>query len=169
MYKTNIDRLDSSIGGLNNGELITIGGRPASGKTTTVIDIMNNISEQVDNKILYFALDINNFFKAKINSDKIEIIENINSINDIKIKCEEVSTNGLSLVVVDYIQLVNAEDGSSILKALKQLALELSVPIIVITELGTNFKFSIDIFNNSDKIVSISKNDDIEYNVIKNI
>ena len=49
MYKTNIDRLDSAIGGLNNGKLITIGGRPATGKTTTVIDIMNNISEQVDN------------------------------------------------------------------------------------------------------------------------
>ena len=169
MYKTNIDRLDSAIGGLNNGELITIGGRPATDKTTTVIDIMNNISEQVDNKILYFALDINDFFKNKINSNKIEIVENINSIDDIKIKCEEASTNGLSLVVVDYIQLVNSEDRTSIIKTLKQLALELSVPIIVITELGTNSEFSIDIFNDSDKIVSISKNDDIEYNIVKNI
>lgn len=169
MYKTNIDRLDSAIGGLNNGELITIGGRPATGKTTTVIDIMNNISEQVDNKILYFALDINDFFKTKINSDKIEIVENINLIDDIKSKCEEASTNGLSLVVVDYIQLVNSEDRTSIIKTLKQLALELSVPIIVITELGTNSEFSIDIFNDSDKIVSISKNDDIEYNIVKNI
>ena len=70
---------------------------------------------------------------------------------------------------MDYIQLVNSEDRTSIIKTLKQLALELSVPIIVITELGTNSEFSIDIFNDSDKIVSISKNDDIEYNIVKNI
>ena len=51
--KTNIVELDKIIDGLNAGELITIAGRPAVGKSSFVISIINNLSKQISKKILY--------------------------------------------------------------------------------------------------------------------
>lgn len=159
MVKIDLEDVDNVISELNNGELITISGRPATGKTTLVIDIMNNISKQVDNKILYFALGITPFFKNKINSDKVVIIEKVKSIDDVKIKCKKTAADGLSLVVVDYIQLVDAEDVTNNSRDLKQLALELNIPIIAINELARDLEHKPCVLNNCDKLINLSKND----------
>ena len=55
--KTGFEKLDNIIHTLNGGELTCIASRPGIGKTTLSIDIVNNISKQTDNKILFISLE----------------------------------------------------------------------------------------------------------------
>lgn len=56
---TGFDKIDDIIIGLQNGNLITIAGRPAMGKTSLALSIVKNIT--IDHKIptLYFSLEMN--------------------------------------------------------------------------------------------------------------
>ena len=56
---TGFDKIDDIISGLQNGNLITIAGRPAMGKTSLALSIVKNIA--IDHKIptLYFSLEMN--------------------------------------------------------------------------------------------------------------
>lgn len=138
--KTNINELDNIIGGLNSKELITIASRPSMGKSTLALNIINNVSKEVKDKILYFNLETSKErLKEVISSDNIEIIDTPNiSIEDIKSKCEEISKNGLALVVIDYLQLIHTtiNDNSYIIRTLKLLANELNIPIIILSQLS---------------------------------
>ncbi len=56
---TGFHKIDDIISGLQNGNLITIAGRPAMGKTSLALSIVKNIT--IDHKIptLYFSLEMN--------------------------------------------------------------------------------------------------------------
>ena len=56
---TGFDKIDDIITGLQNGNLITIAGRPAMGKTSLALSIVKNVT--IDHKIptLYFSLEMN--------------------------------------------------------------------------------------------------------------
>ena len=41
---TGLSSLDSILGGLRKGELVTIGGRPCSGRIPLLISLLNNIA-----------------------------------------------------------------------------------------------------------------------------
>lgn len=56
--KTGLEKLDNIIHSLNCGELTCIASRPGLGKTTLLIDIVNNVSKNTDNK-RRFAIDEN--------------------------------------------------------------------------------------------------------------
>ena len=55
--KTGFEKLDNIIHSLNCGELACIASRPGIGKTTLLIDIVNNISKNNDDKILFISLE----------------------------------------------------------------------------------------------------------------
>lgn len=65
------------------------------------------------------------------------------TIEEIKSKCEEVAKNGLSLVVIDYIQLIHPttfnvlvlDDLKHSTEILKEVATNLNVPIIILSQL----------------------------------
>ncbi len=142
--KTCFKELDKLINGLTGGELITIAGRPAMGKTTLSINIVNNVVGQVDKKILFFTLESTKEMLCKrFTSKNVEIIDNVCYIEDIKSKCNEIQEQGLALVVVDYFQLISSYNNSDnkleervyLSQQLKSLALELNVPIIVVSQL----------------------------------
>lgn len=83
-------------------------------------------------------------------SDKGELDINIlrNKIRKLKVKCEKKDINGnlcpLGAVIVDYLQIMdsNIDDANKslgkITKALKRLALELNLPIILLSQLSRN-------------------------------
>lgn len=56
--KTGFEKLDNIIHSLNYGELVCITSRPGLGKTTLLIDVVNNVSKITDNKILFVSLEI---------------------------------------------------------------------------------------------------------------
>lgn len=149
LLKTVFNDLDKIIVGLKNGELITIAGRPALGKSSLGISIINNVSKQTDKKILYFNLESpKDILSKRIIGDNIEIIDDIGNIEYIKIKCEEISKQGISLVVIDYFQLITTsneytnrlEEAFYISRILKTLALELDIPIIVLSQLSRSIE-----------------------------
>ncbi len=106
MLKTGYEELDKVIGGLENGKLYTLASRPGVGKSTLALNIINNAFKQSKDKILYFNLETpKDLLNERITSDNIEIIDTPRTtIEEIKNKCE--STTDLSLIVVDYVQLI---------------------------------------------------------------
>ena len=144
--KTGFEKLDNIIHTLNGGELTCIASRPGIGKTTLSIDIVNNISKQTDNKILFISLENSKEqLEKRVKSDKVEIITDKISITDIEDTCRDLSNtyNYLSLIVIDYLQLIEPKvsrkdklrEKVDTIKALKQLAIELNVPIIITSQL----------------------------------
>ena len=137
----NIDKITNN---LKRGELITIAGRPGMYKTSLGISIVNSISKQTNEKILYVTLESSkDTLKKRFVGNNVQIVDDINDIEDIKSKCEEMSKQGLSLVVIDYMQVITTsnefdnklEEKFYISKLLKTLTIELNIPVIVISQL----------------------------------
>ncbi len=57
--KTGFTELDKMYGGLKQGELVVVGGRPGMGKTQLLVNVALNVS--VDNPVLYFTLELSEF------------------------------------------------------------------------------------------------------------
>ena len=127
---TNFKKLDKLINGFKNGELITIASRPAIGKSSFVISILNKIS---DKKILYYNLEesASSLEKSIVNKN-VEIIAEKKYLENIK----ENLNNDVSLIVIDCIQLLSSLNNEDIASCLKNLALELNIPIVVVSELS---------------------------------
>lgn len=186
--KTGFEKLDNLIGGINEKEFITIASRPGIGKSTLAINIINNIAKQTDDKILYFNLETSKeVLESKITSDNVEIIDTpAITIEEIESKCEEVSKNGLSLVVIDYAQLIrpatfnpfSSKILSQVSHTLKNMTLELNIPIIILSQLSSksindeNKKPRLrdldavgSLTQDSDKVIFLHKEDFIETDV----
>lgn len=143
MLKTGYEELDKVIGGLENGKLYTLASRPGVGKSTLALNIINNAFKQSKDKILYFNLETpKDLLNERITSDNIEIIDTPRTtIEEIKNKCE--STTDLSLIVVDYVQLIytssfngsRLEEREYITQIFKSIATDLNVPILVLSQL----------------------------------
>jgi len=143
MLKTEYEELDKVIGGLENGKLYTLASRPGVGKSTLALNIINNAFKQSKDKILYFNLETpKDLLNERITSDNIEIIDTPRTtIEEIKNKCE--STTDLSLIVVDYVQLIytssfngsRLEEREYITQIFKSIATDLNVPILVLSQL----------------------------------
>ena len=124
------------------GELITIAARPAMGKSSLAIDIINSMEAAGD--VLYFNLESSvRQLIGRIHRDNVYIIDIpgvstdiIKSISDI------IGKHNLSLVVVDYLQLVNFDDNngwfkkeSDIVKLLRNIATKYNIPVVLISQL----------------------------------
>jgi len=199
--KTGFEKLDNSINSLKCGELTCIASRPGVGKTTLAIDIANNVSKQTDNKIIFVSLESSKEkLKERFLNDNIEIVDDKNSITDIEDVCrkEYLANHSLSLIVIDYLQLIiteiNKKDKTretvDILKSLKQLAIELNVPIIITSQLprfideredkrpiltdlencGTTFYYHKVLFlykdNKGNIKIEVAKNKDVSHKII---
>ena len=120
-----IDRL---IGGLEKEELIILGGRPAMGKTSLAIDIARNSGK----KVLYIALEqLSNHHIEKITSASVFIHEYYFTVGKIRKLAKSLKVP-IDFIVVDYIQLL---DTGNPIKELKQLAQELELPILALSQL----------------------------------
>ncbi len=194
MLNTGFRNLDEILGGIKEGELITIASRPGMGKSTLIIDIINNIAKQTKDRILYFNLETSKkILQERITSDNVEIIDTpAITIEEIRSICEEASRNGLALVAIDYIELVTASSNENIFnkiidyisRILKTVALELNIPIIVSSQLGRQLEEREDrrprlrdldikgsLLQNADKVILLYKEyelDDVELTVAKN-
>lgn len=144
--KTGFEKLDNITHGLNCGELTCIASRPGLGKTTLLIDIVNNVSKQTDNRIIFISLENSKEqLEKRIKNDNVELITDKLFINEIEDACRKLSYkyHYLSLIVVDYLQLIKPEikrknkecETTDIIKSLKQLSIELNVPIIITSQL----------------------------------
>ena len=117
--------------------LTLIGSRPGVGKSSLAFNIMSSIK---DKDILFLSFEES---KSSIESKLLKISDSINNIHiddSPNMNIDEVITtirnNNYDIVVIDYIQLVRNLDNKNILKELKDLANELGITIIVLSQLS---------------------------------
>ena len=171
------DKLDDLLGGLEGGDMIVIGARPAVGKSALVTQITSNLAKQ-GKRIGFYNLEMQNkqvyerfvvsesgialtrlrraikflgdeeekFNKA---NETLEKAENIvitsggaKSVSDIRSESRHMDYD---IIIIDYLQLLKAEstyrgnraaEVGEISRAIKNLAMELNIPIIALSQLN---------------------------------
>lgn len=171
------DKLDELLGGLEGGDMIVIGARPAVGKSALVTQITSNLARQ-GKRIGFYNLEMQNkqvyerfvvsesgigltrlrraikflgdeeerFSKA---NETLEKAENIvitsggaKSVSDIRGESRHMDYD---IIIIDYMQLLKAEttyrgnraaEVGEISRAIKNLAMELNIPIIALSQLN---------------------------------
>lgn len=176
---TGFDALDSLTHGLQPGEFIVLGGRPAMGKTALALDIAKRVGSNSGDMVAYFTLELsekqltNRIMSSEAQIDFTDIgrsglsdeewIDAISaadqvakfniliddtpgiSAEDIYNKCCSLQKKcGLSLVIIDYLQLITCtdekksrrEEVAEVSRLLKALAREVNVPVIALSQLS---------------------------------
>lgn len=171
------DKLDELLGGLEGGDMIVIGARPAVGKSALVTQITSNLARQ-GKRIGFYNLEMQNkqvyerfvvsesgigltrlrrairflgdeeerFNKA---NETLEKAENIvitsggaKSVSDIRSESRHMDYD---IIIIDYMQLLKAEatyrgnraaEVGEISRSIKNLAMELNIPIIALSQLN---------------------------------
>lgn len=171
------DKLDELLGGLEGGDMIVIGARPAVGKSALVTQITSNLAKQ-GKRIGFYNLEMQNkqvyerfvvsesgigltrlrravkflgdeeerFNKA---NEALEKAENIvitsgsaKSVSDIRSESRHMDYD---IIIIDYMQLLKAEttyrgnraaEVGEISRSIKNLAMELNIPIIALSQLN---------------------------------
>ena len=171
------DKLDELLGGLEGGDMIVIGARPAVGKSALVTQITSNLARQ-GKRIGFYNLEMQNkqvyerfvvsesgigltrlrraikflgdeeerFNKA---NETLENAENIvitsggaKSVSDIRSESRHMDYD---IIIIDYMQLLKAEttyrgnraaEVGEISRSIKNLAMELNIPIIALSQLN---------------------------------
>lgn len=171
------DKLDDLLGGLEGGDMIVIGARPAVGKSAFVTQITSNLAKQgkrigfynleMQNKQMYERFIVNEsgigltrlrravrflgdekekFDKA---NERLEKAENIvitsagaKSVGEIKAESKHMDYD---IIIIDYLQLLKADstyrgnraaEVGEISRAIKNLAMELNIPVIALSQLN---------------------------------
>lgn len=132
---TGINEIDKSLNGINQGELILIAGRPASGKTALALTTIFNTLEDTNKKCLLFSLEmgetqITNRFDAFFMNTKPQLDEDylpcsgiVNWLFEEKLIIDDnysysvldisniiknkVESSKIDFVVIDYLQLMS--------------------------------------------------------------
>lgn len=171
------DKLDDLLGGLEGGDMIVIGARPAVGKSAFVTQITSNLAKQgkrigfynleMQNKQVYERFVVNEsgigltrlrrairflgdekerFDKANerlAKADNIVITSGgAKSVSDIRNESRHMNYD---IIIIDYLQLLKADstyrgnraaEVGEISRAIKNLAMELNIPIIALSQLN---------------------------------
>jgi replicative DNA helicase len=171
--------IDDRWGGLRNGALIVLAGRPAMGKTTLAINIAEHVaingyrvlvfslemgSAELVEKIIssqagvfYADLSTGEAFRNHVQIDRVQntmprikgmdmVINSNGGITMSQIRAESRRHSGkkrVDLIVIDYLQLINGnpkhsayERISEITRGMKQMAVELNCPVILLSQLN---------------------------------
>ena len=171
------DKLDELLGGLEGGDMIVIGARPAVGKSAFVTQITSNLAKQ-GKRIGFYNLEMQNkqvYERFVVSESGIGLTrlrraikflgdeeERFNKANETLEKAENiVITSGgaksvsdirseslhmdYDIIIIDYMQLLKAEttyrgnraaEVGEISRAIKNLAMELNIPIIALSQLN---------------------------------
>lgn len=170
-------KLDELLGGLEGGDMIVIGARPAVGKSALVTQITSNLAKQgkrigfynleMQNKQVYerFVVSESGIGLTRLRraikflgdeeerfnraNETLEKAENIvitsggaKSVSDIRSESRHMDYD---IIIIDYMQLLKAETAyrgnraaevGEISRAIKNLAMELNIPIIALSQLN---------------------------------
>lgn len=171
------DKLDGMLGGLEGGDMIVIGARPAVGKSALVTQITSNLAKQ-GKRIGFYNLEMQNkqmYERFVVSESGIGLTrlrrataflgdekERFDKANEVLAKADNIvitSTGGKSvgeiraesthmdydIIIIDYLQLLKADttyrgnrtaEVGEISRAIKNLAMELNIPIIALSQLN---------------------------------
>lgn len=136
---------------LDENKLLVLAGRPSIGKTSLAFNIAVNIARREKVSVAIFSLELskeyilNNIIDSSLLKGQILIDDTPGiSVENIRRKCIKLKREkNIGLVIIDYLQLVSANDYtgteqklSTISHFLKKLAEELNIPIIITSQLS---------------------------------
>ena len=143
-----ITALDRVTGGFLNGELIILAGCPGSGKTTFALNIAQINSVDFKSDIAYFSIDtsarkiFNKFEKSYTKSNKDNNIKYSHlftlgsfHLENLTERCKYLKQDfDVRMIMVDYLELETGSKDAIFkeIKSLKNLAVRLDVPILVV-------------------------------------
>lgn len=177
---TPFDRLNAITGGMHSGEMITLAGRPGTGKTALALNCAASamfagqhvgiFSLEMSQKSLAqrlcaatMSVNAQAFRTHRFNPGELDLIREFQSYADnfqakvfdsprvdpemIRAECRKWKrTMGLDLVVIDYLQLIGSNSSkkdssrerevAEISRSVKQLAIELDVPVLLLAQLN---------------------------------
>ena len=137
---TGLSSLDSILGGLRKGELVTIGGRPCSGRIPLLISLLNNIAigKQIPTAIFCFDLkeqEFINFLLANVGGISYDKLKKNTSLSNEEADCimdcwrDKIRTAPL------YIGGFNSLGITEITNSINKLIAEHGIRIVFITNL----------------------------------
>ena len=152
---TGFAELDKCLKGMRGGELLLVGGRPAMGKTSFALNIVNHLTVGKDVPCLYYTLENTKEYveeklkriggdetyeRLAVSADLPLYIEDENSISMddfCTIVREHKKKHNIEFVVIDYIQLlVERQTFHRDISDLKKLAVELDIPIMMLSQIS---------------------------------
>jgi replicative DNA helicase len=136
MLPTGIQVIDELAGGLLPGELIVIGGRPASGKTNLALHLMLSMTLRHAYHTVFYTLELSKqqVLRRMIRESTISLKSlseaNIHICDSSAISIDDVAQDiqklkvaePVNLVVIDYIQLLADSKSKAIWHKMKALA-----------------------------------------------
>jgi replicative DNA helicase len=158
--QTGLRDIDRLTGGLGKSNLIILAGRPSMGKTSLAMQAAEHISK--NHPAAVFSLEMSRrevagrMLKYHTNrydrSSAVAHLHGLNmqiddtpavSVHHIRSRCRRIKRlHGLSLIVVDYLQLMRGDGDNrtqeigSISRGLKSIAKEFDVPVIALSQLS---------------------------------
>lgn len=151
--------LDSLTLGLGNSNLVIVAGRPSMGKTSLAMQIAEQVSR--DSSVAIFSLEMTRreiagrmlrYHRQALGDSAYDHINDLKihiddtpavTVGHILSRCRRIKRqHGLSLIVVDYIQLMRGDGDNrnqeigSISRGLKGIAKEFDVPVIALSQLS---------------------------------
>ncbi len=171
------DKLDSLLGGLEGGDMIVIGARPAVGKSAFVTQITSNLAKQ-GKRVGFYNLEMQNkqvYERFVVSESGIGLTrlrravkflgdekEKFDKANEVLMKADNIIITSAGsksvgeikaeskhmdydIIIIDYLQLLKADttyrgnrtaEVGEISRAIKNLAMELNIPIIALSQLN---------------------------------
>ena len=173
--------LDSTLHGLQPGQVIVVAARPAMGKSMIAVDLCRHVAFKVGDGVALFSLEMSATeigtrvlaaeaqvmlhqlrsghlsdadwgkiagVQARVRSDRFYVDDSPNmTIPEIRAKATRlVHEHGVKFIVIDYLQLMSSgtrvesrqAEVAQFSRALKLLAKELRVPVVVLSQLNRN-------------------------------
>lgn len=157
---TGIRDLDRLTNGFSNSDMIIIAARPSMGKTSLAVQIAEHVS--LKETVVVFSLEMSRrqiatrqlrFHENRVGkSQAISHLSNLKLFIDdkpsvtvayIRSQCRKIKRkHGLSMIVVDYLQLMRGEGDNrnqeigGISRGLKSIAKEFDIPVIALSQLS---------------------------------
>ncbi|AAC33767.1 putative replication protein RepB [Mycoplasma phage MAV1] len=165
--KTNIDILDKNLNGLISNQLYIFAGRPATGKTTFVLNlILKTIQSLKSNEVLvFFSLEmsikevLNRILKINsvLKIENLDLEERLLIVDDVEQNNDKIhslildlnKTKKVKAIFIDHLQLLDMSDSTNLIRyekitritrELKKLARKLNVNVFAISQLSREFE-----------------------------
>lgn len=191
IHKTGIPQLDDKLrGGLRDGQITVIGGRPGAGKSVLLTQIAAAMAERGEGALIVTLEMLKEEIADRLSRTiPIEKLSNmplyfIDSTSDLGVICSLIRVacrrHRIGVIAVDYLQLAEVAAGrnenrerqiATISRRLKRLAMDLQKPVIVGSQLNrestrrgkptlADLRESGSIEQDADIVILLSKSDD---------
>lgn len=163
------------------GDFAVVAGRPAVGKTALLCEIAADVVRRQQRRLAYFSIELTRAaMEARLSGGdrRLRIFDSPSpTVSSIE---RQVSSLGVDVVMIDYLQLMDlgykvesrAVEFAELVRALKQMAVRLKVPVVVASQMGYTGISGLNgaLASEADLLLIVSRSDfSLNLHVAKNV